>query len=146
MHNNNINFPLASTAPSVIPSGNLPANRPLGDFVSEGVTQNSVKLVTEPAGEAPRTVSVPEGVANDSNIQDASDEEVGRLIESTGNPPPIAAGEWEGGQTNDMVENELSATGRPRRNVGNYRQGPAKIRRLPINREQYDFSFSVLND
>jgi hypothetical protein len=45
-----------------------------------------------------------------------------------------------------MVKNELSATGRPRRNVGNYRQGPAKIRRLPINGEQYDFSFSVLND
>ena len=81
-------------------------------------------------------MSVPEGVANDSNIQDASDEEVGRLIESTGDPPPIAAGEWEGRQTDDMVENELSATGQPRRNVGNYRQGPAKIQRLPINGEQ----------
>ncbi len=55
-------------------------------------------------------MSVPEGVANDSNIQDASDKEVGQLIESTGNPLPIAAGEWKGQQTNDMVESELSTT------------------------------------
>ncbi len=44
LRNDNINFPLASTAPSLIPSGNLPANHPLGDFVSEGVTQNSSVL------------------------------------------------------------------------------------------------------
>ncbi len=111
MRNDNINFPLASKAPSVIPSGNLPANHPLGDFVSEGVNQNSFKGVTEPEGEAPHTVSVPEGVDNDSNIQDALDKKVGRLIESTGDPPSIAAGEWKGQQTNDMVKNELSATG-----------------------------------
>ncbi len=86
-------------------------------------------------------MSVPEGVANDSNIQDTSDEEVGRLIESTGDPLPIAAGEWKGQQTDDMVENELSATGRPRRNVGNYRQGPAKIDACRLTRSSTIFLF-----
>ena len=131
MRNDNVNFPLAPKDPSIIPSGNLPANQPLGDIVIEGVTQNSFQGVTKPEGEALPTVSVPEGVANNGNILEALDEEVERLIESTGNPLSIL---------------ELSETGRPRRNVGNYRQGPAKIRRLPIEGEQYDFSFSVFSD
>ncbi len=46
---------------------------------------------------------------------------LGGLLKVPATPPPIAAGEWEGQQTDDMVENELSATGRPLRNVGNYR-------------------------
>ncbi len=32
----------------------------------------------------------------------------------------------------NIANNELSDTGRPCRNVGNYKQGPAKIRRFPI--------------
>ncbi len=46
----------------------------------------------------------------------------------------------------NSVDNGLSASGRPQRNVGNYKQGPAKIRRLPIDGEQYDFSFSVISE
>jgi hypothetical protein len=44
------------------------------------------------------------------------------------------------------VRNEHSETGQPRRNVGNYKQGPAKIRRLPIVGEEYDFSFSAISE
>ncbi len=44
------------------------------------------------------------------------------------------------------VVHEHSKTGRPRRNVGTYKQGPAKIRRLPIVVEEYDFSFSVISE
>jgi hypothetical protein len=43
------------------------------------------------------------------------------------------------------VVHEHSKTGWPRRNVGTYKQGPAKIRLLPIVGEEYDFSFSVIN-
>jgi hypothetical protein len=32
---------------------------------------------------------------------------------------------------------------RPRRNVGTYKDGPAKIRRLPIDGEEYEFGFNV---
>jgi hypothetical protein len=44
------------------------------------------------------------------------------------------------------IGNDHSKTGRPRRNVGNYKQGPAKIRRLPIVGEEYDFSFLVISE
>ena len=54
--------------------------------------------------------------------------------------------EWQGQEINGMVDNELSDTGRPHRNVGNYKQGPAKIQLLPIDGEQYDFSFSIFSD
>ncbi len=47
---------------------------------------------------------------------------------------------------NNSVNNGLSASGQPQRNVGNYKQGPAKIRRLPIDGEQYDISFSVISE
>ncbi len=46
----------------------------------------------------------------------------------------------------NFVDNGLSASGRPWRNVGNYKQGSAKIQRLPIDGEQYDFSFSVISE
>jgi hypothetical protein len=45
-----------------------------------------------------------------------------------------------------IADNELSDTGRPRRNVGNYKQRPAIICCLPIKGEQHDFSFSVISD
>ncbi len=44
------------------------------------------------------------------------------------------------------VVHKHSKTGQPRRNVGTYKQGPAKIRRLPIVGEEYDFSFSVISE
>ena len=44
------------------------------------------------------------------------------------------------------IGNDHSKTGRPRRNVGNYKQGPAKIRRPPIVGEEYDFLFLVINE
>ncbi len=44
------------------------------------------------------------------------------------------------------IVHEHSKTGRPRRNVGTYKQGPAKNRRLPTVGEEYDFSFSVISE
>ena len=32
--------------------------------------------------------------------------------------------------------------GRPRRNVGTYKDGPAKIRRLPIDGESYELAYT----
>jgi hypothetical protein len=116
----------------------------MGDFVPEGQAPHSVSV---PEGEAPHGVSVPEGATtHDSNIPDASDKEVEKLKASTANPLPIAPGEWQGQEINGTVDNELSDTGQPHRNVGNYKQGPAKIQRLPIDGEQYDFSFSIFSD
>ena len=37
----------------------------------------------------------------------------------------------------------MTATGRPRRNVGTFKDGPAKIRCLPNNGESYDLTFSA---
>jgi hypothetical protein len=62
---------------------------------------------------------VPGGAALDHlneeiiDIQDALDTEVEKLKESTADPLPIAAEEWQG---------------RPWRNVGIYKDGPAIIR------------------
>ncbi len=62
---------------------------------------------------------VPGGVALDHSnkeivdIQEELDTEVEKLKESTADPLPIAAEEWQG---------------RPRRNVGTYKDGPAIIR------------------
>jgi hypothetical protein len=46
----------------------------------------------------------------------------------------------------NSVDNGLSASGWPQRDVGNYKQGPVKIQHLPIDGEQYDFSFSVISE
>jgi hypothetical protein len=106
----------------------------MGDFVPEGEALHSVSV---PEGEAPHGVSVPEGATtHDNNIPDASDKEVEKLRASTTDPLPIAPGEWQGQEINGMVDNELSDTGRLHRNVGNYKQGPAKIQRLSIDGEQ----------
>ncbi len=91
-------------------------------------------------------MSVPEIATHDCNIPDALDEIIEQLKASTANPPPITVGEWKGQEINNMVKNELSDTGRPCQNVGNYKQGPAKIWRLPIDGEQYNFSFSIFSD
>ncbi len=65
---------------------------------------------------------------------------------STANPLPIAPGKWQGQEINGTVDNELSDTGQPHQNVGNYKQRLAKIQRLRIDGEQYDFSFSIFSD
>ncbi len=36
-----------------------------------------------------------------------------------------------------------TASGRPRRNVGTYKDGPSIIRRLPIDGESYNLAFST---
>ncbi len=95
---------------------------------------------------SPLTVPVPEEAVHDCNIPDTLDEIVEQLKASTADPLPIAAGEWQGQEINNMVKNELSDTGQPRQNVGNYKQGPTKIQHLPIDREQYNFSFSIFSD
>ncbi len=84
---------------------------------------------------------VPEGVPSkteahmDSATKGASDESLVQLDHSPATVIPI-----------NSVANGLSASGWPQRNVGNYKQGPAKIRHLPIDGEQYDFSFSVISE
>ncbi len=116
---------MALTVPSIIPSAKIPASQSMGDFVPEGEAPHSVSV---PEGEAPHGVSVPEGAnTHDSNIPDASDKKVEKLKMSIADPLPIAPGEWQGREINGMVDNELSDTGQPHRNVGNYKQGPAKI-------------------
>jgi hypothetical protein len=87
-----------------------------GDIVPEGVPS-----VTEAHMD-----SVPEGGSHESLVQ---------LDHSPAIVIPI-----------NSVDNGLSASGWPQRNVGNYKQGPAKIQRLPIDGEQYDFSFSVISE
>ena len=44
---------------------------------------------------------------------------------------------------NALPVQDLTATGQPRRNVGTYKDGPAKIRCLPIDGESYDLTFSA---
>jgi hypothetical protein len=84
---------------------------------------------------------VPEGVPSDTEAQmdsapeGASHESLVQLDHSPATVIPI-----------NSVDNGLSASGRPQHNVGNYKQGPAKIQHLPIDGEQYDFSFSVISE
>jgi hypothetical protein len=39
-------------------------------------------------------------------------------------------------------ENKNNGNGRPRRNVGSYKKGPAKIRRLPIDGKSYELAYT----
>ena len=39
-----------------------------------------------------------------------------------------------------------SNSGRPRRNVGTYKDGPATIRKFPIEGESYDFAFNIISN
>ena len=54
-----------------------------------------------------------------------------------GGDNPIANGDHSGNEAVAATE------ARPRRNVGTYKDGPAKIRRLPIDGEEYEFAFNV---
>jgi hypothetical protein len=38
-------------------------------------------------------------------------------------------------------DNVVVDNGRPQRNVGTYKDGPAKIRQLPIDGESYEFAY-----
>jgi hypothetical protein len=40
-------------------------------------------------------------------------------------------------------EDAVTDTGRPRQNVGTYKDGPAKIQRLPIDGESYKLAYLV---
>ncbi len=39
-----------------------------------------------------------------------------------------------------------SNSGRPHRNVGTYKDGPANIRKFPIEGESYDFAFNIISN
>ena len=57
--------------------------------------------------------------------------------QAPGGDNPIANGDHSGNETVAATE------ARPRRNVGTYKDGPAKIRRLPIDGKEYEFAFNV---
>ncbi len=81
--------------------------QPVDNFVLEGVTPNTFKSNDDSEGEPPHPVSVPEGASHDNPMQPDHSPVI--------KPPGI------------IDESELSATGRPCQNVGNYKQGSAKI-------------------
>jgi hypothetical protein len=67
------------------------------------------------------------------------------VLEGNNNGAVIFQENTASGGVNTPSDNipQTTTTGRPRRhNVGTYRDGPAIIRRLPIDGESYDFSFS----
>ncbi len=97
-----------------------------GDIVPDGIPNSGSPFNTDSEGAIKQKDSAPEG---------ASQETLVHLDHSTTTVIPEVS-----------VENGLSASGRPQCNVGDYKQGPAKIRRLPIDGEQYDFLFSVINE
>jgi hypothetical protein len=112
--------------PRAVPSSDHQVAQPVNDFVPEGVAPNTFECNNDSEGEPPHPVSVPEGVSHDNPMQP----DHSLVIE----PPGM------------IDESGLSATGRPCQNVGNYKQGPAKIRRLLVEGEQYDFSFLVISE
>jgi hypothetical protein len=127
------------------------------DFANEIVTTSLWTLdpdnITSPlAPGAPSSVPsvvqsipgdvVPEGVPSKTEVHmDASPEGVSHesLVVQLDHSPATV-------NPNNSVDNGLSASRRPQHNVGNYKQGPAKIQRLSIDSEQYDFSFSVISE
>ncbi len=97
-----------------------------GDIVPDGIPNSGSPFNTDSEGATKQKDSAPEG---------ASLETLVHLDHSTTTVIP------EG-----PVNNGLSASGWPLCNVGDNKQGPAKIRHLPIDGEQYDFSFSVISE
>jgi hypothetical protein len=120
---------MAPTNTSHLVSEGAPVGETLGNnesnIVPEGADQDTQSTTPgdpinfTPEGDASHSNSIPEGATLDSSM-------------------PLFL--------DNIADNELSDTGGPRQNVGNYKQGPAIIRRLPIKGEQYDFSFSVISD
>jgi hypothetical protein len=120
---------MAPTNTSYLVSEGAPVGEPFGSneskIVPEGAAQDTQSTTSgdpidfTPEGDISHSNSIPEGATLDSSM-------------------PLFL--------DNIANNELSDTGRPRRNVGNYKQGPAIIRCLPIKGEQYNFSFSVLSD
>jgi hypothetical protein len=120
---------MAPTNTSHLVSEGAPVGETLGNnkanIVPEGAAQDTQSTTpgdpinVTPEGDVSHSNSIPEGATLDSST-------------------PLFL--------DNIADNELSDTGQPRWNVGNYKQGPAIIRRLPIKGEQYDFSFSVISD
>jgi hypothetical protein len=54
---------------------------------------------------------------------------------------PVPAGGETAADGHDADDGLQYTSTRPRRNVGTYKQGPAKIQNFPIDGESYDFSF-----
>jgi hypothetical protein len=101
----NITSSLAPGAPSSVPSVDQTVP---GDVVLEGVPSKT-------EGDTQHMDSAPEGASHESLVQ---------LDHSPASVNPDFS-----------VNNGLSASGRPQHNVGNYKQGPVKIQRLPIDGE-----------
>jgi hypothetical protein len=118
-------IPSLSTTPFCSESTDkaAPTCKPTGEPTS-GLHQDS-------EGAIPQADSVSEGASHDTLVQFVAHSMDSNLV------PEVLA--------NPIGNNHLD-TGRPRRNVGNYKQGPAKIRRLPINGDEYDFSFSPISE
>ncbi len=118
-------IPLLSTTPFCSESTDKAAPRckPNGEPTS-GLHQDS-------EGAIPQADSVSEGASHDTLVPFVDHSMDSNLV------PEVPA---------NPIGNNHSDTTRPWRNVGNYKQGPAKIRRLPIDGEEYDFSFSAISE
>jgi hypothetical protein len=97
-----------------------------GDIVPDGILNSGSPFNTDSEGATKQKDSAPEGASQETLVH--LDHSTTTVISEV------------------SVNNGLSASGRPRRNVGDYKQGPAMIRHLPIDGEQYDFSFSVISE
>jgi hypothetical protein len=119
---------MAPTDTSHLVSEGAPVGETLGnnesDIVPEGAAQDTQSTTGDPINFTPEG-----GISHSNSIPEGA-----TLNSST----PLFL--------DNIANNELSDTGRPRQNVGNYKQGLAIIRLLPIKGEQYDFSFSVISD
>jgi hypothetical protein len=96
-------------------------------FAQNDISNNSSQVLQDSEGALQQVNSASEGAAKDTIIPIDHSTDINAA-------PDIPVG------------HEHSKTGWPRRNVGNYKQGPAKIRRLPIVGEEYDFSFLVISE
>ncbi len=103
----------------------IPLEEPIFDTVGNGT--NEFESNTSPEGVSPSRESDREEEYNFS--EGVSEQEgVRQPTETINDSAPI-----------DIVEN--SDKGRPCRNIGTYEDGPANIRKFPIEGESYDYSF-----
>jgi hypothetical protein len=101
-----------------------PERVPQADDV-KGVTNTEAGMLLQP-------VLVPEGDMTSTSAHDET------LLHSI---PPTSLNSHS-----DVKNSQSLAPTRPRRNVGTYKQGPAKICKYPIDGQEYDFSLSVISN